>query len=325
MEPEAKKSYVDLLRLKSRRCLEPTGQCNESAIRAHSIPNRAVLEFLHENGHVITPEVKVNTTTGPSIHFKSVGRNQASTFTGLCSTHDNALFKEIEQQGIDFDNPWHLFLICYRTVIRQLHVDSEAALRVRKAYELREELGSSKALSKRNRLAAIEHKELAYNMQDYKKIFDSCYLSQDIEDIFLQCFQLAGLVPTVSVSSILTTVLPGESKEGVPSLLLNVVPQPNVTSIILGGLKEHRPDFDHVLEYIQTPNSLETQQRLSALILKNCENFVVSPTFWTNLSAQNKKAISDYFKVSMCDLGRHPGDGLNLFCATSESRSGGNS
>jgi hypothetical protein len=48
-----------------------------------------------------------------ALEFESVGRNQASTFAGLCSQHDNALFKVIDSEPLNVDNDEHLRLVAF--------------------------------------------------------------------------------------------------------------------------------------------------------------------------------------------------------------------
>ena len=53
---------------------------------------------------------------GPQATFKSEGRNEASTFTGLCKFHDNHIFEPIEKHPLNLGNPEYLFLLSYRAL-----------------------------------------------------------------------------------------------------------------------------------------------------------------------------------------------------------------
>ena len=59
--------------------------------------------------------------------FKSVGRNDATTFTGLCSEHDRRMFEPIDKATINVLDEEHLFLFAYRSVLRELHADATGA------------------------------------------------------------------------------------------------------------------------------------------------------------------------------------------------------
>ncbi|KKM07878.1 hypothetical protein LCGC14_1729540, partial [marine sediment metagenome] len=103
---------------KFHRCFWPKESCSETAIRAHSIQNSGVLDLLCEDDHVIMPKGGVNINTGPFLKFEEVGRNKATTFTGLCDKHDSQLFEPIDKNRFDSKNKEHLFLLAYRSVLR---------------------------------------------------------------------------------------------------------------------------------------------------------------------------------------------------------------
>src|SRR6266481_2682497 len=102
------------------RCLPPSMDCDEEPIRAHSIQNARVLDLVQTDGHVLMPRYKL--VKGELLmEFAKVGRNDASTFTGLCSKHDTELFKSIDTEPLDVDNCEHLRQLAYRSVMRELH------------------------------------------------------------------------------------------------------------------------------------------------------------------------------------------------------------
>lgn len=86
-------------------------KCQAKAIKAHSIQNKGVLEELAENGHVIMPQIIQNLDNIPRLEFNEVGKNKATTFTGLCKQHDNMLFKPIDDNPFDPSDEEHLFLL----------------------------------------------------------------------------------------------------------------------------------------------------------------------------------------------------------------------
>jgi hypothetical protein len=51
----------------------------------------------------------------------SAGRNEASTFTGLCSAHDADLFRPIDTRELDVNDREQFFLLAYRSVTREVH------------------------------------------------------------------------------------------------------------------------------------------------------------------------------------------------------------
>lgn len=76
------------------RCLDRTMTCTHKAIKAHSIQNSKVIDLLENNGHLIMPLKKMK-KDGPVVCFGLVGRNDATTFEGLCKEHDNNYFLKL--------------------------------------------------------------------------------------------------------------------------------------------------------------------------------------------------------------------------------------
>jgi hypothetical protein len=117
------------------KCLAPSMDCDEEPIRAHSIQNARVLDLIQTDGHVLMPRYKL-VNGEPKMEFAKVGRNEASTFTGLCSKHDTELFKAIDTEHLDVDNCEHLRQLAYRSVMREMHTELENGER---AWAMREE------------------------------------------------------------------------------------------------------------------------------------------------------------------------------------------
>jgi hypothetical protein len=74
----------DLRKQGYSRCLHLSMDCQKTAIRARSIQNGKVLDLLQRENHVIFPKHKI-VEGKPTAEFELIGRNQASTFTGLCA------------------------------------------------------------------------------------------------------------------------------------------------------------------------------------------------------------------------------------------------
>jgi hypothetical protein len=126
-----------MTRLKKRwdLCLCPGDSCEEKAINAHSIQNRRTLDLLSVNGHIIMPKPKLTATALPTFIFKSLSQNKATSFTGLCKNHDTELFKPIDTNQLDINDPEHLFLVAYRSVLREAFVSMKSAIDTQLTYQ----------------------------------------------------------------------------------------------------------------------------------------------------------------------------------------------
>ncbi len=131
-----KGSFFKSIKTNLKNCWPPNGSCNSKPIKAHSIQNSRVLELLNSNGHLIMPQEKfVHKGEIPIVGFSEIGRNEASTFTGLCGTHDKEIFAPIDDFELDLNNSQQLFLLAYRSIIKKMHSLALSMLMVEKIYE----------------------------------------------------------------------------------------------------------------------------------------------------------------------------------------------
>ena len=87
--------FLATMQVRFTKCLDPTLTCGNDAIKAHSVQNAAALSLIEEDNHVY--ELKMRIILGePVCAFQRVGRNIASTFTGLCGQHDAEIFRPID-------------------------------------------------------------------------------------------------------------------------------------------------------------------------------------------------------------------------------------
>jgi hypothetical protein len=110
VDKEALTEFFAIHNARFGRCLEPGMECDKTAIRAHSIQNARTLDLIVADNHVIALRPRAS-QNGIEINFESVGRNNASTFTGFCSQHDSDIFAPIDKGTLDPTNREQLFLL----------------------------------------------------------------------------------------------------------------------------------------------------------------------------------------------------------------------
>ncbi len=124
------------------------------------------------------PQLRQRLPEAPEINFVRVGINKATTFTSLCSSHDNEIFRPIDVTSPDYTQERHLFLLAYRAVLREYHACLEGALRLQSGYQKRVELGlSSQGEADHSGLLAASHLVNAYELHEYKETLDTSYLN----------------------------------------------------------------------------------------------------------------------------------------------------
>ena len=280
------------------RCLEPMEKCNQRAIRAHSIPSGTVLKRLSRGGHVIMLSMKRRSTPPPEVSFKLVGRKNATTFSGLCSQHDNGLFQPIDDQLPDLNNRKHLFLLAYRAVLREYHAVLQNAVLFQSIYRKRIEEGLSPRTEPSEAGAhAIAHIRNVQESYEYKRYFDRDYLSHDWSQLEHHVLFFRNQPPSVAVSSMfsLDDVIALET----PRVALSVFPTDNCVAVVLSTIPRDRSFVSAYLHRLLSSQSYFQKYLLSKLILESCENFVIAPQYYDSIPLERKDAICQFFTDTM--------------------------
>lgn len=110
-------------------CLCPPGDkgaCSGQIIKAHSLSKRAALEKIAELGHVTSFGKRMeNLFFKNQLDFDKIGLREASTFTGFCGHHDNAIFAPLDN-GDFLGTDEQTLLVAYRTTCREVYAKSNA-------------------------------------------------------------------------------------------------------------------------------------------------------------------------------------------------------
>lgn len=295
---QLKRAIFDLQKITVNRCFEPTEMCSKPAIRAHSIQNSGILGQLSDNGHVIMPKLHSNGGK-PELVFTIVGRNKATTFTGLCGDHDARIFEPIDKTPIDSRNEEHLFLLAYRSVLREVHAVATGAVKNQLGYQEKVALGLIPGdVPTSDGMRAVAFIANAYESYLYKRKFDTAYTAGEYSNVqHVRLFE-DGYLPTIAVSALFSLDdIPVE--DDVARIALNVFPSGRGVSVVFSFLANEAP---HVLPFLQPFISASGEtllQLLSVRILLSCENFVLCPRFWKDVGPSRRQAIAGLFSASL--------------------------
>jgi len=111
-------------------CLHPDAPngCTKKIVSAHSVQRALLKNFIAKNGHVV--QIKASVLAEPVglvANPESVGINDATTFSGFCSKHDNDVFRPLETSEFGFSRH-QIALLGYRSICRELYSkDAEIA------------------------------------------------------------------------------------------------------------------------------------------------------------------------------------------------------
>ena len=234
------------------------------------------------------------------VSFDWVGRNNATTFAGLCARHDNDIFREIDDHIPDHCNPEHLFLLAYRSVLRELHAVIQNAIRIQLTYQKRVEIGVSPGDAPcQAGLLATAYVINAYESYEYKRQFDQVYLSQGWNELHHEVIRLADQRPTVAVSAMFS--LDEVEAPETPRATLNIYPAGQDVIAVVSSTAADRPYVAPLVSRIVTAEGHYQKYLLSRLVLQRTSNFVLAPSHFDTLTATQKQAMCQYFVDTFID------------------------
>jgi hypothetical protein len=306
--------FQDMAKVRIERCLA-TQDCTRPAIRAHSLQKSRFLKLLAEKGHVMAVRTNVKPDEGMTVDFTKVGIDNASTFSGLCSAHDDAIFAPIEKAPLELDSPHHLFLLAYRSILQELHEQMEAALRLQTMYLYRVENGlDPESVPSRAGLVATHRMVVAYETYRYKTELDEAYRCGDYGVLQHHVIELEVERPTVAASSYYSVddVLVGSE---MLALHLNVLPvsQTQTVAVFSYAQRFGRMARRHLRPMLREEDRGRAHD-LSRLMIEGCGQLVAAPGFVGEWSPEKRAAIAAYFmKTAVEPLDRYDSPHFELF------------
>lgn len=289
--------FMDVQKQTYDRCMHDDFSCKSKVIRAHSVQNGKVLDVLQKDNHVIVPKRKFDAQKGPWIELGLEGRNNALTFTGLCSEHDNALFKLADTLPLDITNYEQISQHAYRAVMKELHTCIEEEARFFKLDEDNVKAGITKPGEGAAAHMAAHFGNRAWRLFHYRsQKFDTPRSNGQQPHMEHQIITMTGLKPTVAVSSFFG--LGTEENGDIVGVALTVIPESEKTTAILSYAVAQSDVIRKALPSFFDENS-DPRKPLSNLILQRVENFTVSPEFYDGWSEEKKKKVVEYFDKSM--------------------------
>jgi hypothetical protein len=289
--------FFDLQKKNYEKCLHVGFLCEKKPIRAHSIQNAKVLDLLQENNHVLMPLPKLTPDKEPTIEFCLVGRNSASTFTGLCSEHDAELFRLADNEPLDVKNEEQLGQFAYRAIMRELHTCAEAAYR----FQLMHIEAVKSGEAKQNEptapgLLAVAFWERGWRVIRYRgSYFDSPMAKGKKPVLGHHVIELGGQKPTVAASSLFSVE---HDKAGdIVGPTLNVIPTDATKTVaVFSYPRKQAKAIRKGLSALFDADENKQKSELSKVILQRVENFVLAPAFYNSWSEEKRMRVSDVFE-----------------------------
>lgn len=287
------------------RCLWPFDDCPRAPSQAHSIQNARVLDLLHRDNHVVMPRQKILLETGPQIAFQSVSRHKASTFTGLCNAHDSDLFRLIDTETVDTGNPEQLFLIAYRSVIKEYHATLASAQSIQGFLVDAAKAGTIDPKEQSPAMVLATGRIVdSYETYLYWTKLNDILADADYGRLNHTVISLPSTRPCLAVSAVFPLEIHRKKTEAPPSLILNVHPEADGThTAILSHLPEHGEWAATILPRIDQASGHHLLYEISKLILERAENFVLSPAVYSGFSDSKRQTLLTYFSGNLSGAG----------------------
>lgn len=300
---------------KLRKCLAPSMRCAESAVRAHTVQNARTLELIAQDGHVIGFKIRIDKRKGPVVELKAIGRNAATTFTGLCAKHDAELFRKIDSEIINVDDVEQLHLLAYRPIIRELHASMEGAVKIQAGYKKRVGLGlDPEDVPSSSGLLAVEHMAKSWLIFRCKYDYEQHELNKEYDKVVHRVRVLRVYAPTIAASTFFG-VNESTDIEDVEGISLNILPQDErSTLVVVSYLAKYSTSVDRKLGDLFEVGDEEFTFRLSKLVLANSEAVVLAPRYFAAWSLGKIRAVERFFCATIFDDCADSADRrLNLF------------
>lgn len=210
-----------------RYCLHPNrAECGGKIIKAHTIQRNGSLSKIAVDGHVYTffPD-HASMIKGDMPTVRSVGINNASTFTGFCRLHDNSTFEAIENHDLE-PTKEQVFLFGYRAICREMFGKKAQLELIPHSREI--DKGESFE-SQMQWQDLINYWEIAVkrglqDIEHHKSRYDAVLQSRDYSEVFYYVIQIketpdfmcsGAIQPDIDFSGKRIQSLVGDYREGV--------------------------------------------------------------------------------------------------------------
>jgi len=247
-------------------------------INAHSLQNAKVINLIADDGNVVW----MNKATG-EVDGTVIGRSKASTFRGMCKTHD-AVFNPIEVQEYMGTAEQH-FLFAYRAYLYSMHVKRE----MRHQRDFGPEWESDE--------------------DQTKAIFDGALLAKQWDIIETQTFKLPRIYPLAATGkfSLERDLLENRlslGHERRESVYVTLLPRESEALFLFSYLEQDHALYRPIGEQMQARCTLTRD--ISAMLACHVENMYFNPTYFERFIRPQANRI----KAAKEDVN---GNGLTLY------------
>lgn len=298
---------------RKRECYYPN--CNNEAINSHILQKNGILNQIAKDRHIW--EHKNNLFKEELYNFSKTGINKVFSFKCFCKNHDSELFKEIEQETIDFTKYKTSLLFTVRAIYNELfrkEVNVEVLKKVLSSDIV--ELDARKILERQIKEEQIGiqsiNKEIESIWNDINNESES-YVFQ-IRDINLIEICLTGFFTYDTTKEIRAyREFNNIMENDVADIFISFFPFNGKSKLIMGYKKNNERKVKPYVNMFFKESEKRVQRRLTNVFLFNCETWVVSENLYRKRFEKVEEYISFAGKVVFHSNNERKMYPLNMF------------
>lgn len=297
-----------------KTCLAASlGNCAQQIVSAHAIQKSQLRKLARADGHVYGFRFGGKRDHRNFSWPEPVGLNVATTFTGVCSHHDNTLFRAIETKPF-FAQHEQMFLFHYRALLFEHYRRQNFYTKLKAIYEklhsegLAEEFRDTAEILDAN---TDDVRDVALAKDAADKVFGIGNFS----DLMFACWTceapapIAGVISIAPMKDFLGERIQYPSKgTALKWVTLTISPIEGKTTFIIGSNSKDSISS----RFIESFEAVAPSRRMQTLIsycLCCMEDLIFLPHFWESLNHTQKEAIvrtykARYFPRKMPPLGQ---------------------
>lgn len=276
-------------------------ECSKKICRAHTVPKSGSLRQIARDGHVyaFVPNLENLVKNNGVVVPELVGLNRASTFTGFCTHHDDAIFSSVEKQSFSCTHE-QCFLLGYRALAREVYTKNAAASLI----DFLRDTDKGRALDHQYEIQALN---LAYGVgvsaglrdaDHHKSIYDAVLLEGDYSNVRSYVIELEQ-PPDIMCSG---GVFPEQDFEGNQlQSLADVSETPHLLTftsfygrergaVVFTWLPESDQTCKTFIESLHRVPDATLTNSLLRFFFEHCENVHMKPDWWEQLPVHTRDA-----------------------------------
>lgn len=311
-------SYSDCYkRTKNRKRKCFAKDCGQNAINSHVLWKRGIIKSIATNSKIIGLDFsEIIRKNKPK--FKELGLKEFLYFQGFCNPHDNAIFKSIENENVDYYSFKTQKLLSVRSIYHERR-KKEINIETIKCFLDKFRITDPK--TNKQILSTLENELLG--IKDL--IFYAVELNKEITDpkgrfsfkVF-ELDQIPVITSTYFSPESLQTINrnykfdPNWKNQPMNSFLINIIPNKNKTLLIIGYHNYFIKNAE-VLNRIEKLNNSDLLKLISNILIQRIETWACSLEFYEcNIKPIEENIITE-FMAEHSDFDGKVQPGINMF------------